>query len=235
MNKEPAQIPEDAGAGPLDSAPPSLEQLLPELQEAADKAEQASRPAPPLSVKLAAYQLFLTTDMAPEAIALSLNIDLGYVQHWVESERWGQRKAQYHLELARKFEAEYQAFALGQRLSVARRHLELAQNLEDEIAWTVQALREERERLARILRKEPNSPELMVPKGRDSQLLKLAQAAKHATDISARVVGLAEGAKMEASNLQQNNTVIVLGGKPLEKVVPIESSDRVSSKPPTGT
>lgn len=170
-------------------------------QAFAGQVDQAAlvRYAPEAKVK--AYEMFLTTEHDPETIALSIGVPVFLVQHWVSVEKWGDRKAQFQMQIYKKVEVEHQRFVLDHRLVTAQRHLSVAKALEEEIEWILKEIAKDREA----------NPNLSL-KGRDMTLLRLSNALKAATDVSARVVGLTDQLRMEGNN--GSSTIILMGGRP---------------------
>lgn len=185
--------------------------------------------------KIKAYEMFLSTDTPIDAIALSTQLPVFVLQHWVASEQWGERKAQFALQLYKKVELDHQKFILDNRLETAQRHLATAKLLEEEVKWMLEQMAAERsadsptesttadgETASRPGRGRPRSA-----RGSDMSLVRLSQALKNATDISARAVAIHE---MQLSGMNQQNqqpqTVIVLGAKP----APMRTASDVSSR-----
>lgn len=180
--------------------------------------------------KVRAYEMFLTTDADHEAIALSCRVPVFMVQHWISTERWGDRKAQFELQIYKKVELAHQRFVLDNRLTTAQRHLETARMLEEEVKKMLQDMAGPQEA------PDPNAP---APKrrssGKDMTLVRLSQALKNATDISARVVGITDmNVQPQAGGGDgRGSTLIVVGARPQPAQKPFQAKPIMATVSPS--
>ena len=156
-----------------------------------------------LELKTQAYSLFLTTNQSPEEIGLTLSVPGFLVRHWIGSERWADLKARVQLQVFKRAELEYQELVSTHRVSTAQRHLVAAKRLEDEVNYVLERMENAR---------EERPAEDPLPRGHDMTLVRLSQALKNATDISARVVGISD--KPPLTEAEASKTIILIGGRP---------------------
>lgn len=156
-------------------------------------------------LKAEAYSLYLSTNQTPDEIGLSLSLPGFLVRHWIGTEKWAELRAKFLMQEFKKAELEYQQLLSEHRLSTAKRHLETAKRLEDEINFVLERLERAREKL------QDSEP---LPRNHDMSLVRLSQALKNATDISSRVVGITD--RPPLSEGEAAKTIIMIGGKPAQ-------------------
>jgi len=155
--------------------------------------------------KAQAYALYLSTNQSPEEIGLSLSLPGFLIRHWIGSEKWSDLKARVQMQVFKRAEIEYTELIHEHRITTARRHLEAAKRIEDEINYVLIRMEDAREE------RDDNEP---LPRGHDMTLVRLSQALKNATDISARVVGISD--KPPLTEADAARTIIMIGGRPAQ-------------------
>lgn len=159
-----------------------------------------------LQTKMQAYQLFLSTDKTLEEIGLSLALPTFLVKHWVSTEEWGKKKANWLAQEFKRKEVELQSLRSEHAIPTARRHLETAQLMEEEIKEIIESMKQDR-----VNRQDDGRG---IPKNYDMAINRLSQALKNVTDISSRIVGLDNNPKL--SEAETAKTIIMIGGKPAQ-------------------
>ena len=159
-----------------------------------------------LQTKLQAYQLFLGTDKTPDEIGLTLALPVFLVKHWISTEEWGKKKANWLAQEFKRKEVELQSLRSEHAIPTARRHLETAQLMEEEIKEIIESMRSDR--------KNRQDDGKGIPRNYDMTINRLSQALKNVTDISSRIVGLDNNPKL--SDAETAKTIIMIGGKPAQ-------------------
>ena len=124
-------------------------------------------------VKIKAYDLYMTSDLTPEEIAVPLSIPVDVVVRWRANHKWRERKLAVEEDLMEQADTRYKKILLKQRLEVTERHLRIAKQLEELIEKT------------------------LTEQGEDGQISvmdirRLSEALSSATGVSARAAAITD-------------------------------------------
>ncbi len=124
-------------------------------------------------VKIKAYDLYMTSDLTPEEIAVTLSIPVDVVVRWRANHKWRERKLAVEEDLMEQADTRYKKILLKQRLEVTERHLRIAKQLEELIEKT------------------------LTEQGEDGQISvmdirRLSEALSSATGVSARAAAITD-------------------------------------------
>jgi len=161
-------------------------------------------------VKGRALELYLTTDLTMTDISIELHVPEKVVSTWAKEDKWLAKKEALEQEFVMRAENSYRRFVAEKRTGVAERHERIAGKLEKAIEETIE------QRVA-----NGDVPE--------ATLKRLAEALSSVTGISARAVGIGQGASSlvrnnEESKGQQKQPLVLIG---IGGTLPPETSIRV--------
>jgi hypothetical protein len=144
---------------------------------------------PSLQLKQLIFERYMKGDSLRTA---SREFDVSYdvAKNWYRKEKWKDQRKELELETQQNFLSQHRSLILKNRVDVTQRHLTLSKEIE-----------------TAILQKIAVNPGEALKDFTTEQLLNLARAAKSATDVSARAVGLSD----KIDPLQDGNGNIVIG------------------------
>ena len=153
----------------------------------------------PVEVETEAYDLYIHSALKNEEIAKQLNISSDTLAYWISSEGWKEKKDELKQEAMDNTDEHFRQFVRSNRLEVLRRHMVVSKELEERI-------------LEQLKRKSSTGRPIDIT---NSDLVKLAQALKNSTDVSARAAGISDRTFDNTSLLPAGTSqVLVVGLQP---------------------
>lgn len=125
-------------------------------------------------VKAKAYELYLSSDLAPTEIALTLAIPTETLLTWAKQGAWMKRRQDIETSLMLSAESAYRKFIVQNRMEVLERHLRVSKKLEELAEKLADDLNEGRP----------------VDKNVSMTLKRLAESLSSVTGISARAAAI---------------------------------------------
>jgi hypothetical protein len=122
-----------------------------------------------------AYNQFLNTDANIDTIAIEMGVPKGDIVYWARRDDWVKRKEEITRTLEAGGEQQYREFLAAQRGPTAKRHLDVATELEEMILEDIRGLRD-------------------MPPGKDrSQAIRrLSESLASSSGVSARAAGISD-------------------------------------------
>lgn len=147
------------------------------------------------------HALYLAGTHTLKELADEVDVNVTTIQQWVSIKKWKAEKDEIQNELISNSKYEFLQHVSQERVSVARRHLEIAKLLEDRI----------KERLDGI---NPKTGEKRYFSVKDYSIM--AKTLKDITEVSARAAGLNDKTfeTMNTNGVNALNPIIVVGLQP---------------------
>jgi hypothetical protein len=153
----------------------------------------------PVETETEAYDLYIHSALKNDEISEKLNIPIDTLSYWISSNGWKTKKDDLKKEAMESTDEHFRQLVRTSRIDTLKRHMEVSKELEKRI-------------LDRLTKKSPTGRPVDIS---DNDLMKLAQALKSSTDVSARAAGISDRTFDNASVLPIGTSpVLVVGLQP---------------------